>query len=86
MFLRNHGVVCCGRTIEIFHLDEDTRARVYEQGMRGGGGVNISKKDWGVGELEFEALMRMLDNSVRTLEQQNKNQFLKKIGSLKHYV
>lgn len=54
--------------------------------MRGGGGVNISKKDWGVGELEFEALMRMLDNSVRTLEQQNKNQFLKKIGSLKHYV
>ncbi|XP_023339341.1 protein hu-li tai shao isoform X1 [Eurytemora carolleeae] len=89
MFLRNHGVVCCGRTIEeawliTYHtvlavdtqlkmmpygmdnlvlIDEDTRARVYEQGMRGGGGVNISKKDWGVGELEFEALMRMLDNS-----------------------
>jgi hypothetical protein len=34
-------------------------------GMRGGGGVNTSQREWGVGELEFEALMRMLDNSVR---------------------
>jgi len=25
--------------------------------------VNTAKKDWGIGELEFEALMRMLDNS-----------------------
>ncbi len=33
-------------------------------GMRGGGGVNTSQREWGVGELEFEALMRMLDNSV----------------------
>ena len=24
---------------------------------------NTAKKEWGVGELEFEALMRMLDNS-----------------------
>ena len=38
---------------------------MYEQGMRGGGGVNVSKREWAVGELEFEALMRMLDNSVR---------------------
>ncbi len=36
-------------------------------GMRGGGGVNTSQREWGVGELEFEALMRMLDNSVRSL-------------------
>ena len=43
--------------------------------MRGGGGVNISKKDWGVGELEFEALMRMLDNSVRTFEPKTKQFF-----------
>jgi len=89
MFLRNHGVVCCGSTIEeawltTYHtalavdtqlkmmpygidnlvlIDEETRARVYEQGNRGGGGANTAKKDWGVGELEFEALMRSLDNS-----------------------
>merc|ERR1719348_1386961 len=89
MFLRNHGVVCCGRSIEeawhvLYHtmmavetqlkmmpygldnlvlIDEETRARVYEIGQRGGGGVNTSKKEWAVGELEFEALMRMLDNS-----------------------
>jgi len=89
MFLRNHGVVCCGRTIEeawlmthhtvlavdtqlkmmpygldnLVLIDEETRARVYELGQRGGGGVNMSQKEWGVGELEFEALMRMLDNS-----------------------
>lgn len=91
MFLRNHGVVCCGRTIEeAFHLayhtvlaadtqlkmmpygienlvtiDEDVRRKVYEQGQQGGGGVNANsaKKDWTVGEMEFEALMRMLDNA-----------------------
>jgi len=89
MFLRNHGVVCCGRSIEeawliAYHtvlavqtqlkmmpygmdnlilIDEETRSKVYEQGMRGGGGVNVSKREWAVGELEFEALMRMLDNS-----------------------
>jgi len=90
MFLRNHGVVCCGRSVEeawlmCYHtvlavetqlkmmpygldnlvlIDEETRAKVYEMGQRGGGGVNDKKdKEWGVGELEFEALMRMLDNS-----------------------
>lgn len=90
MFLRNHGVVCCGRSIEeayhvCFHtvlacdtqiklmpfgmdnlvlIDDETRRKTYEIGQRGGGGVDTgSKKEWGVGELEFEALMRMLDNS-----------------------
>lgn len=89
MFLRNHGVVCCGRSIEeAFHIayhtvlaadtqlkmmpygienlsliDDETRRKVYEVGQKGGGGVNTANKEWGVGELEFEALMRMLDNS-----------------------
>ncbi len=49
----------------IFVADDETRARVYDLGMRGGGGVNTSQREWGVGELEFEALMRMLDNSVK---------------------
>lgn len=89
MFLRNHGVVCCGKTIEeawlnTYHtvlavdtqikmmpmgldnlilIDDETRRKTYEIGQRGGGGVNTAKKEWGVGELEFEALMRSLDNS-----------------------
>jgi len=89
MFLRNHGVVCCGRTIEeaynnTYHtvlacdtqlkmmpygldnlvlIDDEVRRKTYEIGQRGGGGVNTAKKEWGVGELEFEALMRKLDNA-----------------------
>jgi len=89
MFLRNHGVVCCGRTIEeawlntwhtvlavetqlkmmplgidnLVMIDDETRRKTYEIGQKGGGGVNTAKKEWTVGELEFEALMRMLDNS-----------------------
>merc|ERR1719315_40347 len=89
MFLRNHGVVCCGKTIEeAFHvsyhtvlacdtqlkmmpfgldnlvlIDDEVRRKTYEIGQRGGGGVNTATKEWGIGELEFEALMRMLDNS-----------------------
>jgi len=89
MFLRNHGVVCCGKTIEeayhnTFHtvlacdtqlkmmpfgldnlvlIDDDVRRKTYEIGQRGGGGVNTSKREWAVGELEFEALMRKLDNA-----------------------
>ena len=61
-----------------FHnLDDETRARVYELGMRGGGGVNTSQREWAVGELEFEALMRMLDNSVSKNPDFKKNQNLK---------
>merc|ERR1719195_521157 len=89
MFLRNHGVVCCGSSIEeAFHvsyhtvlacdtqlkmmpygldnlmlIDDEVRRKTYEIGQRGGGGVNTAKKEWGVGEHEFEGLMRMLDNS-----------------------
>eukprot|EP00088_Acartia_fossae_P018748 TRINITY_DN20856_c0_g1_i1.p1 TRINITY_DN20856_c0_g1~~TRINITY_DN20856_c0_g1_i1.p1 ORF type:complete len:441 (+),score=157.10 TRINITY_DN20856_c0_g1_i1:181-1503(+) len=89
MFLRNYGVVCCGRTVEeawymAYHtilavdtqlkmlpygldnlvpIEEAVRANVYELAQGGGGGVNHgTKKEWGVGELEFEALMRKLDN------------------------
>ena len=89
MFLRNHGVVCCGKSIEeawlnSYHtvlacdtqlkmiplgldnlvlIDDEVRRKTYETGQRSGGGASTSKKEWGVGELEFEALMRMLDNS-----------------------
>ena len=54
------------------------RRKVYEMGQLGGGGVDslahdgpagegdIKKKNkkWGVGEMEFEAMMRMMDNAV----------------------
>merc|ERR1711981_386549 len=56
-------------------IDEPTRRKVYEMGQLGGGGVDSKteggpdgsatkgKKIWGVGEMEFEAMMRMLDNA-----------------------
>ena len=48
-------------------IEDDTRRKTYEIGQRGGGGVNTAKREWGVGELEFEALMRKLDNAVSSL-------------------
>lgn len=57
-------------------IDEQTRRKVWETAQKGGGGVNSKteggadgggekrKRVWGVGEMEFEALMRMLDNAV----------------------
>ena len=57
-------------------IGEDTRRKVFEMGQRGGGGVDSAseggvdgsgehkKKKWSVGEMEFEALMRMMDNAV----------------------
>ena len=89
MFLRNHGVVCCGKSIEeawlnthhtvlacdtqikmmpfgldnLVLIDDETRRKTYEIGQQGGGGVNTAKKEWAVGELEFEAQMRLLDNA-----------------------
>ena len=61
-------------------IDEPTRRKVFEHGQRGGGGVDSKteggpdgsatkgKKIWGVGEMEFEAMMRMLDNAVSFLD------------------
>jgi len=57
-------------------IDEPTRRKVYEMGQLGGGGVDSlahdgpagegdkkKNKKWGVGEMEFEAMMRMMDNA-----------------------
>ncbi|XP_052703351.1 alpha-adducin-like isoform X3 [Crassostrea angulata] len=89
MFLRNHGVVACGTTVEeawhyafnimaacesqikalpagldnIVLVDEEVRRKTYAVGSQGGGGVDTSGKKWKTGELEFEALMRQLDNA-----------------------
>lgn len=89
MFLRNHGVVACGESVEeAFHyavnvmracetqisampagldnlilVDSDIQKKTFGLGSQGGGGVDTSGRKWKTGELEFEALMRMLDNS-----------------------
>ncbi|XP_068236651.1 protein hu-li tai shao isoform X3 [Palaemon carinicauda] len=100
MLLRNHGVVCCGETIEeawynAYHtilacetqmrmaplgldnlvlVSDEARQLAYETARRGGGGVDskqeggpegkgVKERKWKVGEIEFEALMRSLDNS-----------------------
>ncbi|XP_076064522.1 adducin 1-like protein hts isoform X3 [Oratosquilla oratoria] len=100
MLLRNHGVVCCGETIEeawyntyllvtacetqmrmaplgldnCILVSDEARVAAYETARRGGGGVDSKQeggaegkgpkeRKWKVGELEFEALMRTLDNA-----------------------
>ncbi|XP_050718270.1 protein hu-li tai shao-like isoform X12 [Eriocheir sinensis] len=99
MLLRNHGVVCCGETIEeawynTYHtvlacetqmrmaplgldnlivVTDEARHAAFEVARRGAGGVDSKQeggaagqgpkeRKWKVGELEFEALMRSMDN------------------------
>jgi len=77
LFYAYHLVLACDTQLKMVPLgidnlitiDEPTRRKVFERAQRGGGGVNSkdsaegSKKVWGVGEMEFEAHMRMLDNA-----------------------
>merc|ERR1719150_2756201 len=77
LFYAYHLVLACDTQLKMVPLgidnlitiDEPTRRKVFERAQRGGGGVNSkdsaegSQKVWGVGEMEFEALMRMLDNA-----------------------
>jgi adducin len=89
VFLRNHGILACGGTIEeawhfafntmkacetqvkliplglenVIEASPEAREQVKEVTSHGGGGVDSSGKKWKIGELEFEALMRLLDNA-----------------------
>ncbi|KAJ8316920.1 hypothetical protein KUTeg_004824 [Tegillarca granosa] len=71
MFLRNHGVVACGETINaipagvdnLVLVDTDIRKKTFNVASQGGGGVDTGGKKWKTGELEFEAWMRQLDNA-----------------------
>jgi len=60
----------------LISIDDETRQKVYAAAQRGGGGVDskteggpdgsgdkVKKRTWGVGEMDFEALMRRLDNA-----------------------
>ncbi|XP_071827242.1 gamma-adducin-like isoform X3 [Apostichopus japonicus] len=88
LFLRNHGIVCCGGSIEeayflalncvaaceiqiravavgldnVIHLPDEVRDKVREATAKGAGGVSETGHKLKVGELEFEAMMRHLDN------------------------
>merc|ERR1711902_293683 len=77
LFYAYHLVLACDTQLKMVPLgidnlitiDEPTRRKVFERAQRGGGGVNSkdsaegSKKAWGVGEMEFEAHMRMMGNA-----------------------
>ena len=56
----------CG-IANLLQVSQDVRGKVQNIVQKGGGGVSSCKKRWSVGDLEFEALMRMLDNLVRCL-------------------
>merc|ERR1739848_90952 len=73
-----HLVLACDTQLKMVPLgidnlvmiDEPTRRKVFERGQLGGGGVDSLTQDptkknkkWGVGEMEFEAMMRMMDNA-----------------------
>jgi adducin len=91
MVLRNHGIVCCGETIEeachflfnvmaacdiqskalVSGLDNiiipavETQRKIAEMAqLQNESLTQLENKKWRIGELEFEALMRCLDNAV----------------------
>jgi hypothetical protein len=58
-----------------YTIDDATRKKIYELGQLGGSIMEKrgepesedNQRKWGVGEVDFEALMRMLDNAVSLL-------------------
>ena len=48
----------------IILVDNEIRRKTFNVANQGGGGVDTGSKKWKIGELEFEALMRQLDNCV----------------------
>ncbi|XP_067657471.1 gamma-adducin-like isoform X6 [Haliotis asinina] len=44
-------------------VDDETRKETFKVASQGGGGVDVTGRRWKTGELEFEALMRQLDNA-----------------------
>ena len=47
---------------------EEAQEQAFKVASSGGGGVETTGRKWKTGELEFEALMRTLDNSVSVKE------------------
>ncbi len=69
----------------LYVIDEAARRKTFELAQRGGGGVDSKseggpdgsgekkKRKWAIGEMDFEALMRMLDNAVSSLKLKRKS-------------
>ncbi|XP_050398354.1 alpha-adducin isoform X3 [Patella vulgata] len=47
----------------LIKVDSDLWRKTFTVASQGGGGVNVGGRKWKVGELEFEAMMRQLDNA-----------------------
>ena len=60
----------------LIKCDDFAKEQVQETIKSGGGGVDSSDIKWRVGELEFEAWMRLLDSMVR--QRESKTQFRNK--------
>lgn len=45
-------------------VSEEIKKLTFQVGSQGGGGVDTGGRKWKTGELEFEAVMRQLDNVV----------------------
>lgn len=45
-------------------VSQEVKQKTFSIANQGGGGVDSSGKKWKLGELEFEAQMRILDNAV----------------------
>ena len=53
----------CGMA-NLIQVSKEVSERVREVVTQGGGGVSKNGKLWKMGEMEYEAFMRMLDNLV----------------------
>ena len=53
----------CG-IANLIQVSKEIGERVQEVVTQGGGGVSKNGKQWRMGEMEYEAFMRMLDNQV----------------------
>ncbi|XP_052227154.1 gamma-adducin-like isoform X7 [Dreissena polymorpha] len=47
----------------LIKVSDDIRKKTFEMANRGGGGVDSSDRKWKIGQLEFEAQMRVMDNA-----------------------
>lgn len=49
-------------------VSQEIKQKTFATANQGGGGVDSSGKKWKIGEMEFEAQMRLLDNAVSCSE------------------
>ncbi|MPC25871.1 Alpha-adducin [Portunus trituberculatus] len=76
MLLRNHGVVCCGETIEEAWYNTYHTILACETQEGGPTGQGPKERKWKVGELEFEALMSPLKRILDGRKVQDKSRWL----------